>query len=154
MSWRPSTGDSRGLCHSPQSSVHIHTQPRSRSQPRAGHRAHIGQGPSLAVPTRPSQQHSTTCRVVLSVEPPTAPAFSPPLRQGDSQTAAAPDDWGRRSGLQGWLLPHNLVVLAPTHGIPCRDWAAGYSNCTEEPQGYWLPVEGCLPAELEGTFLR
>ena len=38
--------------------------------------------------------------------------------------------------------------------MPHRDWQAAYSNCREEPAGYWLPVEGRLPPELEGTFLR
>eukprot|EP00951_Prasinocladus_malaysianus_P007297 scaffold52502_cov40-Prasinocladus_malaysianus.AAC.1 len=35
------------------------------------------------------------------------------------------------------------------------DWAAGYRNCQEYPDGYWLEViEGSLPAELCGTFVR
>ena len=35
-----------------------------------------------------------------------------------------------------------------------RAWASAYTNCAEEGDGYWLPVEGRLPRDLEGTLYR
>ena len=35
-----------------------------------------------------------------------------------------------------------------------REWASAYRNCEEEEEGYWLAVEGRLPADLQGTLYR
>lgn len=35
-----------------------------------------------------------------------------------------------------------------------REWASAYRNCKEEEEGYWLAVEGRLPADLHGTLYR
>ncbi|KAK9834272.1 hypothetical protein WJX81_002370 [Elliptochloris bilobata] len=35
-----------------------------------------------------------------------------------------------------------------------EEWASAYRNCDEESGGYWLCVEGHLPADLHGTFYR
>ncbi|KAL3150931.1 hypothetical protein ABBQ32_000680 [Trebouxia sp. C0010 RCD-2024] len=41
-----------------------------------------------------------------------------------------------------------------TSGYSQSDWASGYSDHKEQPDGYWIDVKGRLPQELTGTYYR